>query len=170
MNVYRLNAEISTILSCIDGDGEIPSQEIVDAIDRLNASIPERIDTLYKVLRTAVASATALRNEVQYTLGKARRWESIQEFIKESIINVLKALNVQSFETELCRPVICKGPPVVEVAEGFDPAYLLGTVYHDLVKQEITLRGDVIKAAAKVGEILPNGIQVIEGKPYLRIL
>lgn len=169
MNVYRLHAEITHILAKVEDDGEVPSDELLQAIDRLNASIPERVNTLYKVLRSAVASSTALRNEAQYAVGKARRWENLQDFVKECLKSLLRTLKVDSFETEICRITTCKGRPRVEVEEGFNLATLSQSKWAHLIETTHTLKAVDVHADVKMGRPLPEQIRIVEGEPYLRI-
>jgi len=166
MNVYDLQFDIKAILSRVDEEtGEI-SHELFDAINRLNVAIPERINAFYRVIRTAAACETAIRNETSYLQGRARRWATIKENMKEHLQTLLGILGVRNYETDLCRPTICKGPPVVKVKEGFNIRDLEGTAWDHLLDHEVTLSSDRVKKAKD----LPPQIQVVEGKEYLRIL
>ncbi len=170
MNLYHLQAEIQNILARVGEEGEVPSDELLQEIDRLNKEAPDRVDTLYKVIRTATACSTTIRNEMSYLSNKARRWESIKDSAKEHLFKLLEVLGVRNFQTDLCRPTICKGPPVVAVREGFNLSSLEGSEFEYLINKEITLSAERVKAAAKAGKELPDGVEVRVGVDYLRVL
>lgn len=169
VNVYKLAAEIRSILSeAEEASGEL-TPELLARIDSLSSNTDDQINTIFRMVRHATICETALRGEVQYITTRARWWATTRDKLREHLMNLLKVLGVDSYETSICRPTICKGPPVVKVDEGFNTAALEGTKFAFLIEKEYRLLGDKIRQAARAGDELPEGVRVESGAPYLRL-
>lgn len=169
MNAYRFNLRIQNLINQVNDEGEIPSAEILEAIDACNEEVPNRVNDLYKLIRTANLSKTALKSEAIHLSNKAKRWDTIEEHAKAHLKLLLNTLLLDSYDTELCHVTVCKGMPVVEVEAGFNAENLEGSDWDFLLKRTIELDKSLVKIQQKTGHGLPPGVKVVAGEDYLRI-
>ena len=168
MNAYRFNLRIQNLINQVNDDGEVPTAEILEAIDSCNTEIPDRVNDLYRLIRTSKTCSDSLTNEAEYLLSRAKRWATVQENAKAHLLKLLNILHLDNYRTDLCRVTVCHGVPMVETTENFN-AENLGSEWEFLLRRSVELDKKIIKERVKKGEPIPSGVQVVSGKDYIRI-
>lgn len=169
MNTYTLSSEIRAILHSIEeGDAELTDETILQ-LDHLSKSIHENFGNIYRMIRHAAMCESSLRQEASNLTTKARRWAGVQDKLRHHAKDLLTLLKIDSYETEIGRVRLCKGPPVVQVREGFNINSLAGTKYAHLLETTTVLVGSRVKELVDRGGELPPEISIVPGPSYIRL-
>ena len=173
-NIYRLRSEIEHILAEIDnevdlgGEGELSPEQMHRILD-LEKESDAKVDLVFKLIRHATINAMNCRAESARLSKRAAFWEGMKDRFRFALMMLLKAWKATHWQTSLCNPTICTGPPKVEVREGFDLNSLASTEYRDLIEQKTALSASKVRQLVRAGKPLPDGIKMVEGDPYLRL-
>jgi len=167
MNIYRLNTELSTLLSSLSEDGELTTAQLA-ACESLTGEIPIAVDQLCRMIRQAGAIATLHKSEANWFMQRARQQAGIEQTCKTYLYNLLDIASINQIQTAGFRVSLSMSPPSVKVDDSFEPASLIG-VADDLIETKTHLLSSKVHDRYKAGVGLPDGVSIVTTNRHVRI-
>lgn len=145
MKLYEIKEEFLRL-----ADMDLDEQTLKDTLESLEFDLEEKIDSVACFIKSLEAEETALKNEVDNLLVRAKNKAKKADSLKQYLFNTLKQLDKPKFETSRNVLSIKKNPVSVVLDEGFNESkYIVEKVSYQADKVSI-------KEALQNGEIIPG--------------
>lgn len=166
MNFYRLNAELTAVLRTIEDGGEL-TDDVLAAVQAIEASNPDCIDNLCRLIRETTVAAIASRGESAWFTNRARQQENATGRFKQLLLQRMLLLGLQGTSTPLFSVDVRKGPPKLVVPDGFDPVLLVDG-WDRFIRAKYELDSEEMKRAIKANDPVPPRFSLVQDD-YVKI-
>lgn len=163
MKLYELPPAFSAVELLAGEDGELTAKAL-DRLTSLEMALADKVEACCRVMRNYEARAAAFKAEADRLAFHGTTAAKNAQRLKEYVKGVMEQLNVPRVDAGLFKVRVQANPPTIKVTDECD--------IHDLPDQfkRVTIEFDkrAMLDAAKAGDALPAGIEVVRGS-HLRV-
>ena len=169
MKLYEATAQLEVVNGWIEehadeilaNGGEL-TPELSTLLDLAEGDFKTKVQAVALKVRELQAEAEAVKIEAARLSQRAKTASNAAESLKGYLHRHLEAAGETTVKGTLVTVAIQKNPPAVELGDTADAA-LAGEPFAVLIPARFEWDKAAIKAAAKAGTPLPNGVHVTQG-------